>query len=360
LSTDTGGRAVVNTNGLADGLQQVVADASAYYLLGYTPTRQTDDGKFHEIEVKVRRKGVRLLARKGYWAPSTKEKEAAPAPPVPSGVTQALNVFGRTEGGQRAITWIGFEPAGGNAVPVVRAGADANSVAAVDGSAMVGAGDARTRVLLSWLPRRIEGRAPSAETLVVTAEAGTDGSLIVRGARVPLGESGTGVQATPGVFELEAAPGPVKLTLQLEDRSGETIDRWTERLDVPELNAAGAVLSTPRLLLARSALAYRALAASTDDAVPTPEREFRRTDRVLVRMVAGQTADATPKPDIVATLLSRDGHELVKLAVNAGRAPGVVQTELPLANLAPGEYVVRLGFAADSGRAQHVAFRVVP
>ena len=54
-----------------------MADASAYYLVGYTPTRRTNDGKFHEIKVRVKRRGVRVTARRGYWSASEKELTAA-------------------------------------------------------------------------------------------------------------------------------------------------------------------------------------------------------------------------------------------------------------------------------------------
>src|SRR6185503_1347612 len=53
--------------GLEAGLQQMVADASAYYLLTYRSIRNTD-GLFHSVEVKVKPRGVKLRARKGYWA----------------------------------------------------------------------------------------------------------------------------------------------------------------------------------------------------------------------------------------------------------------------------------------------------
>ena len=60
---DTGGRAILNTNNFELGLRQVVEDASTYYLVGYTPTRTEDDGKFHKISVKVKRSGVRVIHR---------------------------------------------------------------------------------------------------------------------------------------------------------------------------------------------------------------------------------------------------------------------------------------------------------
>ena len=77
LAADTGGRAIVNTNNPTEQLQGVMADASAYYLVGYAPTRRTNDGKFHEIKVRVKRRGVRVNARRGYWAASEKELTAA-------------------------------------------------------------------------------------------------------------------------------------------------------------------------------------------------------------------------------------------------------------------------------------------
>lgn len=332
LSGETGGRAIVNTNGLADGLAQVVDDASAYYLLGYTPSRQTDDGKFHKIEVKSLRKGVRVLARKGYWAPSEKEKDVPTAPVAPPAVTEALNVFSRTEGGQRAMTWLGFEP-----------------------------GPARsTRVSLSWLPRRTEPASAAPTVLKITAEPAVGGDALVKDQVVQLGADPSGA-ASPGGTTFDARPGGIKLTLQLEDKAGEVVDRWTEKVDVPAFGSDAALLATPRLLLARSFPAYRQLAAAPDAAVPTPQREFRRTDRVLVRVgLAGPSGEP-----VEAILLNRDGKELVKLKVTADGEKPALQTELPLANLAAGDYVVKFvrsgsGDAPAAPAPQHVAFRVVP
>ena len=50
------------------GMKQIIRDSSAYYLLGYNSTQAPQDGKFHEIKVRVKRPGVQVRARKGYWA----------------------------------------------------------------------------------------------------------------------------------------------------------------------------------------------------------------------------------------------------------------------------------------------------
>ena len=68
LADNTDGRAIINRNDLATGMKQIIRDSSAYYLLGYNSTQAPTDGKFHEIKVKVKRQGVEVRARKGYWA----------------------------------------------------------------------------------------------------------------------------------------------------------------------------------------------------------------------------------------------------------------------------------------------------
>ena len=68
LADNTDGRAIINRNDLAVGMKQIIRDSSAYYLLGYNSTQAPTDGKFHEIKVRVTRRGVDVRARKGYWA----------------------------------------------------------------------------------------------------------------------------------------------------------------------------------------------------------------------------------------------------------------------------------------------------
>ena len=71
LATASGGFVVSNTNDLASGIQRIARENQSYYLLGYMPTDTARDGKFREIEVKLRNgKGLTVRARKGYYAPA--------------------------------------------------------------------------------------------------------------------------------------------------------------------------------------------------------------------------------------------------------------------------------------------------
>ena len=72
LADGTGGFAAVDTNSFADAFDRIIEANSRYYLLGYTPPSHPRDGRFHRIEVSVKRPGLKAIARRGYPSPSGK------------------------------------------------------------------------------------------------------------------------------------------------------------------------------------------------------------------------------------------------------------------------------------------------
>jgi VWFA-related protein len=68
LAVDTGGFAIRNENNFGRALDEIQRDAGTYYVVGYTPVKDTFDGKYREISVKVARPGVKVRARRGYLA----------------------------------------------------------------------------------------------------------------------------------------------------------------------------------------------------------------------------------------------------------------------------------------------------
>ncbi|HEU4935076.1 MAG TPA: VWA domain-containing protein [Vicinamibacterales bacterium] len=68
LASDTGGRAFTDSNDFGEAFARVQRDMSAYYLLGYSSTNTTKDGRFRRIQVRVKRDGMRVEARAGYYA----------------------------------------------------------------------------------------------------------------------------------------------------------------------------------------------------------------------------------------------------------------------------------------------------
>jgi VWFA-related protein len=69
ISADSGGFTVKNTNAFTRGMQRIADETRIYYLLGYQSTNAAADGRFRKIEVKTTRKGTKVRARKGYYAP---------------------------------------------------------------------------------------------------------------------------------------------------------------------------------------------------------------------------------------------------------------------------------------------------
>jgi VWFA-related protein len=82
LTEKTGGLFLHN-NDIQGSLKEVVDDGNGYYLLGYHPDASTFDvktrqTKFHTISVRVKRPGLHVRSRTGFFG--TPDAEAAPAP----------------------------------------------------------------------------------------------------------------------------------------------------------------------------------------------------------------------------------------------------------------------------------------
>ena len=96
LAVDTGGLMIRNENNIGRALETIAGDANRYYVLGFQPANTTWDGKFRAVQVRVKRDGVRVRARKGYLAleparmtlpqpiasPAKDPETAAPRPPA--------------------------------------------------------------------------------------------------------------------------------------------------------------------------------------------------------------------------------------------------------------------------------------
>ncbi|HXG87519.1 MAG TPA: VWA domain-containing protein [Vicinamibacterales bacterium] len=322
FSDETGGRAIFNTNDHSEHLDGVFDDASAYYLVGYAPTREMADGKFHKIDVEVKRKGVRVVARRGYYAPRAAELTAPLVTPVASEVVVALTNLVEPKSGRTADVWIGFArgATGGTVV-----------TAAWEPTTRMGA-NAATRIAIEHLNHdgSVDGKAQS----IVRREAAT----------------------APAVARFSLGAGKTILRFTSYDAADEVLDRWTEDVTVPPFAADALALATPRFLLARSAFELRAL-QSANEITPAASRRLRKTDRVLVELEYYSPSGA---PELVVELLNQKGVSLVTLPVPAAEG-NTARVEVPLSSLAPAVYVLRVrARTADKQVEQHVPFRIVP
>lgn len=75
LARDTGGKALLDSNDLTEGIRQVQQDFSSYYVLSYVSSNSAQDGKYRRVQVKLAPKDTALRAkldyREGYFGPTT-------------------------------------------------------------------------------------------------------------------------------------------------------------------------------------------------------------------------------------------------------------------------------------------------
>ena len=87
LAEATGGYATVNAQPwTGQDFERIIQESSHYYLLGYYPTERRTEGHFREIDVRVRRAGVKVSNRPGYVY-RTPRPPATPARPAPRRAT---------------------------------------------------------------------------------------------------------------------------------------------------------------------------------------------------------------------------------------------------------------------------------
>jgi VWFA-related protein len=83
LAHETGGRFFADTNDVAGAVRAVMQDTEGYYLIGYHPSAETFDTKtgqpkFHRVAVRVKRPGLRVRSRTGFFGTSDRMSQPAP------------------------------------------------------------------------------------------------------------------------------------------------------------------------------------------------------------------------------------------------------------------------------------------
>ena len=83
LAQDTGGLFLYDRNDIDGMLREVIADSEGYYLIGYHPDASTFDPrtgqpKFHKVAVHVKRAGLHVRTRSGFFGNSDREVDPVP------------------------------------------------------------------------------------------------------------------------------------------------------------------------------------------------------------------------------------------------------------------------------------------
>jgi VWFA-related protein len=347
LAEETGGFAAVNRNDFSDAFTRVVKDNSAYYVLGYYPTNDRRDGRFRRIQVRVKRPGVEVRARRGYTAPrgkpperpkpsetdktSPEVREALDSPVPLPGMT--LSVF--------AAPFKGADKDSAVSVTIEAAGNDFGferkddrfvsdlevSTIAIDAQGRIRGGD-RSVVNFALKPENLQRFAQT-------------------GVRVS-----TRLQVPPGRYQLRVAAR--------ESGTGR-VGSVTYDLDVPDF-------TKPKLAVSGIAIASAAgTLVSTvkhDEelrgllpAPPAASRVFPRGDELAVYAEIYDNEPRSPHTvDITTTVVSEDGRDVFKTTEERasselqGRPGGYGhQARIQLKDFAPGTYLLTVEAQSRAG-----------
>jgi VWFA-related protein len=334
LAVATDGVAIMDSNDIEGGVRRVVEDLTSYYLLGYYSTNSRLDGKFRSINVRIKRPGVTVRARRGYRAP-TSEEVAARAAAADS-------------------------PANAAASPLVAA---LGSLAAVRAGALF-----RLRAVPAW-----KGSAPSTGAIWVVGEldykalqsadwsggARAEVTVTDAGGR-PVASSQVSLAAGGRTFQMALPeqggldPGEYLVRVRVRPAAGGGLPfADAARITVGSPSAAGqpAALGQPLL--------YRRGPSTGIVFQPTADPRYRRQERVRVEIPIVGTVTS---PE--GCLLDRSGQRLpLTLAMTEREDAGVrwLVGEVALAPLAAGDYIIEISGGTGAGTQKVlVAIKIVP
>lgn len=296
MAGDTDGSPVVMTNDLVKGLDRITDSLSAYYLLGYSSTNTKFDGAPRRIEVKVKRPGIVVRARRGYLAPTGAEfaRMRSGGSPDPGGTTELMNALAT--------------------LARIRSGAALYANGRLDGDELVVVAELGSSTFNGG-----EGKAAADVQVSVTTNA--DGSV-----GEASGQIAAGARAVALRIPRQNSKGPWQVTVRVRTADGVSGE---DRVTINP--SSGALLGEPFVTRSRTARGARE---------PAGALHFARNERVRIEWPVLASLDRRQ-----ARLLDRNGQPLaVPVTLTETTADGrpVLAADLVLLPLSAGDYVVEV------------------
>ncbi|PYQ41883.1 MAG: hypothetical protein DMF77_14705 [Acidobacteria bacterium] len=331
---------------------RVVKDNSAYYVLGYYPPGQRKDGRFHKLEVKVARPGVRVRARNGYSTPRIKppKPDTLAAHDTPAPLAEMLNSPLPRSGFPMQMQAAGFrgDAAKAKVVLTIELSGEGFKFTEKDG--------AFHDVLdLSVLTVDAAGKTTGKnQKVALNLKPRTHQLLTATGFRV--------------LSEVEVAPGRWQLRVAGRSENAGSTGSVFYDLDVPEFDKQPLALSGLVLTSATAGLVPTAgTAPLLKDVLPGPataNRTFYPFDTLALFMEIYDGEKTAHSLDVATTLTAGDGHVAYRVAEErstaSAKGAAIVHTaQIPLKDVPPGIYTLRVGVTSRMGKKPPKAERVL-
>jgi VWFA-related protein len=357
VAEETGGFAVLNQNDFRTGFSRILEDNSSYYVLGYYPANDKRDGRFRNVQVKVLKPGLRVRARRGYVAPTAakkaeaaKETPARTSPELRDALDSPIPISGLTISAFAAP----FKGAGKNDAIAMAIEVDGALLTFTKTPAGTFANDLEVTLFAADVNGKVKDGVRDVLNLALRPQTHelvrTGGFRIIRRIQVP--------------------PGKYQLRVGARESGGGRVGTVIIDLDAPDFSKGA--LSMSGIAIA-SASGSKMPTASPDPSVnefkdvlpapPTASRDFARDDLLSVFAEVYDNLPATPhRVEITAAVLADDGK--VMLTMSDQRKSEELQgasggygytTKIPLADLSPGRYVLRVSARSLLGNAPPIA-----
>jgi VWFA-related protein len=352
LASSTGGFAAVNQNELERAFDRIVAENSTYYVLGYYPTNDRRDGRFRRIEVHVKRPGLRVRARNGYFEPRGRRSDApAPARSALPAVSAALSSPIPLAGLSMQVFAAAFKGEAPNAAVAVAVELDASRLDLAEKG-----GTFAEQLEVAYTATDAHGKVFPGERHAINLALKPDTYERVRrhGLRLV-----TQVNLPPGRYQLRVAAG---------NRTGKSGSVLYD-LDVPDFRqlpwSMSGVALTAASAGAVATITPRDPLAGFLPAPPTTAREFDRGDELALFAEFYEHMPGAPPHQVEfrAELRAEGGRVAREVAEERsstelqGRSGGYgFAARLPLDGLDPGLYVLHVEGRSRAG-AQPAASR---
>ena len=358
LADETGGMAVVRTNDIPGALARIASENSTYYLLGYQTDASRSPGRFRKLEVRVKRPGLQVRARRGYIPPDPKALAKTREAEAKAGTSPALRAALNNP------LPIGDVPLRVFAAPFKGVGKNSSVLLAIE---IDSAG-------LRFEER--EGRFnEKVEVSVVAVDhqgkvRGTDRQTLDLKLRPETHQMVTGNGGIRLLSRLDLPPSRYQLRVGVHESVGGAVGTLPYDLEVPDYSKTAFLLSG--LLLTSSAAGAFVTPrpdAQLKEILPAPPSATRVFDpRQTIAFLAelyDNSNRSSHAVDFSATVRAvSDGRVVFRLrdertiqAGNALRTEGY-RGEISLKDFAPGTYVMRVEATTRTGN--QFAFREIP
>jgi VWFA-related protein len=338
FADQTGGFVTLNTNDFAAVYGRLLEDNSSYYVLGYDSPFTKTDGSFRKVTVKLKRPGLQVRTRPGYFA-------AATAAPAPSGGKKApVDPVHDLLASPAPVPGLGVRV---TAAPFKNGanGATIELVVEIDGrdvkfESAGGRFSNDVDVVYEAVDSHGDVKAANRATMALHLQAATHQAVAQHGIRL--------------AAEFGVPAGRYQLRVAAHERVGDLAGSVVYDFDVPDYRKA--LLSLSGVVMTASAAnaiptsGSLALTAAILPTVATTVRTFARSETLTAFAEVYDNDSAHPHTvDISAAVRADDGHVVFSQEdardsqeLGTARSAYGARTVVPLADFTPGRYVLSI------------------